>query len=214
MQKAVGWGRDNGEQRCSFWYVAFCFSPRRTGLLSSDTPDMHTCAINAKFALAAAVRGRKTSSETKMWAPHVIYSVVSPVANHRQHRCSPPLSLINAIVRELPETEPPPHNSSSHQCCIGSIPITSAARLDTRWWIVAPAGPHLGDVSPVFPREVRKWLYAGAGTNTNSQSGGGGSRVGRWERARHNFAGARIYCNLLAWARSLEDWSSFTLTSF
>lgn len=46
----------------------------------------------------------------RCWRPHVIYSVISAVSNHRQHRCSPPPSLINAIVRELPETQasPPP----------------------------------------------------------------------------------------------------------
>ena len=37
-----------------------------------------------------------------------------------------------------------------HQCCIGSFPITVAVR-DTRWWIMALSGPHLGDVSLVFP---------------------------------------------------------------
>lgn len=146
----------------------------------------------------------------------MIHSVVSTEANHQQHRCSPPPSLINSIVRELPDTQASHSNlnpSSSHQCCIDSIPITTAARLDTGWWIVAPAGPHLGDVSPVFPREVRKWLYAGAGTNTNSRPGEGGGRgVGFWGVQRHNFAGARIYCNLVTWAWSLVDWSGLTPT--
>lgn len=88
---------------------------------------------------------------------------------------SKPQISINGDGHSLSQTSIPPsmhcRQPGPHQCCIGSFLITFAVRLDTGWWIMAPTGPHLGDVSLVFPCEVCRWLHRDTKTNTNTHTG-------------------------------------------
>lgn len=81
-------------------------------------------------------------------------------------------------------------------------------RPDTGWWITAPTGPHLGDVSLVFPCKVCRWLYADTQTNaiTKNNTHAGWKATNRcplvasliWAYVKVNYPGVIICCST-AW---------------